>query len=353
MPFNIPTLQELRQRDKDDMLLRLKPEANSFRGTILDVLAAVHAGSAHGLYGALDYYAKQLFPNTATGDYLDSNLEWRGIKRIPARPTSGLVLFTGKDGLIIPSGLTLQSDAAIHYFTTESATLKYNATSGKNEALVMVEAIVFGEASNLPADTKLVIDQLPQDVEPFAIVHEKGINGGSEAETDDAYRTRALIKILSPKIYGKSGDWVIWAREASAEVTDAWEFPNYKNRGALLIVVANETKPISETGFMTVVTYLQKVAPVGVLWDVMQANPKDDDYEIAITPSTIDDRILARNIVNDWYTGHAKPGLTINPDDIVTAIIKGGNFSAVKIKPLTSSDHDYSQYPVLGAIKWV
>lgn len=54
MPFNRPTLPQLIQRNITDIESRLPGRDARLRRSNLNVLAKVHAGAAHGLYGALD-----------------------------------------------------------------------------------------------------------------------------------------------------------------------------------------------------------------------------------------------------------------------------------------------------------
>ena len=64
---------------------------------------------------------------------------------------------------------------------------------------------------------------------------------------------------------GKSGDWSSWAVKSTAEVTQAWEFPNFDSSGAVLIIVVGGNQ---KSGLKTVANtqavkdFLLKVAPL-------------------------------------------------------------------------------------------
>lgn len=51
------------------------------------------AGEIFSLESSLDFLKRQMFPTTATGEYLDKHAEMRGLKRKPAIKASGKLMF--------------------------------------------------------------------------------------------------------------------------------------------------------------------------------------------------------------------------------------------------------------------
>ena len=90
MPFNRPTLSELKARIQADMISRLELTGGIVRRSVVGVLSAVFAGCSHILHGHLDWISKQVLPDTAEGEYLeDHHARLYGITRKAAGKASG------------------------------------------------------------------------------------------------------------------------------------------------------------------------------------------------------------------------------------------------------------------------
>ncbi len=62
--------------------------------------------------------------------------------------------------------------------------------------------------------------------------------GGTDTESDEAYRSRALDTIQRRGVlYGKRGDYATWAIDSSDEIIRAWEVPNFENKALLGVLV--------------------------------------------------------------------------------------------------------------------
>lgn len=62
MPFNRPTLSELRQRNQSYIQSELKTGGNLLRFSNIGVISDADAGMAHLHYGYLDYIVRQATP---------------------------------------------------------------------------------------------------------------------------------------------------------------------------------------------------------------------------------------------------------------------------------------------------
>lgn len=65
MPFERPSLGKLIARAQADMSGRLPGTDPLLRRNLVAIIARMSAGTAHGLYGYLDWLALQLMPDTA------------------------------------------------------------------------------------------------------------------------------------------------------------------------------------------------------------------------------------------------------------------------------------------------
>ncbi|MBI4800442.1 MAG: baseplate J/gp47 family protein [Desulfarculus sp.] len=117
MTFERPTLQQLIDRAVADVTTRLPGADALTRRSNLNVLTRVHAGGVHGLYGYLDYLARQLMPDTAQAAFLERWAGIWGLRRKSATTATGAATIYGSAGFTIPAGALLQrSDGARFWF---------------------------------------------------------------------------------------------------------------------------------------------------------------------------------------------------------------------------------------------
>ena len=70
MALTRESLPVLFDRMYANYMSRLKPLDKTARHNLIRVMAEVEAGIYHQLLGDLSFLAEQIFPDTATGDYL-------------------------------------------------------------------------------------------------------------------------------------------------------------------------------------------------------------------------------------------------------------------------------------------
>jgi uncharacterized phage protein gp47/JayE len=224
-------------------------------GNLLKVFASVEAGIYHQLLGDLDFLSKQIFPDTAEGEYLREH--WSS-KTAPlyAITASGEITVTGKPNKTIPSGVV----SGEYYFLE-----KFYQLDANGRTIITVKAENPGQQGNLAAGEKLsIISAIPAGIDSEAVVSGAGIIGGSDAETDEEYLARVLATLRNPSRYGKQGDFALWARDASAEVSAAWEFKNFGVFGAVLVqaIKGNQMDGVSPVDNLAEVrNYISAVAP--------------------------------------------------------------------------------------------
>ena len=89
MPYARPTLKSLIERDIADIHARLPGADALLPVSNLNVLAHVNAATAHGLYGYIDWLARQLMPDTAEEDYFARHASIKNVRRRSAAPAEG------------------------------------------------------------------------------------------------------------------------------------------------------------------------------------------------------------------------------------------------------------------------
>lgn len=367
MPFERPTLEELTARILNELALRLNVPVGTLRQTLVEAIGRTNAGTAHGLYGSLNFYARQLFTETAEGDFLDKRLNFRGIFRTQATYARGLVVFTGVNGSIIPENTQIRGPNSITYRTLESGVIG-QAPNISGEAIIEVEALTPGVIGNIPTQgQELTLVTTIGGVENTATTDIDGITGGAEQETDESYRQRALDQIITGQLYGKPGDYAIWALSSTSEITKAFEFPNIKRAidqagtilrtnptGVLEIQVLNDNTQVSQGGIQIATDYILPLSPLGIEFIVTTPTLVDNDITLEILPNTGQVQADVNTELAAFYNQVAEPGRTITAVEIYQTVIRVPEITfAIVVIPAVSFTHALTEYPVLGVVAYV
>jgi len=355
MAFSRDSLRVLKERTYANYMSLFKPLDGTPRYSLVSVLANVDAGLAHSLQGDLVFLSKQLFPDSAEGEYLRAHWSSK-VPPLYAEAAAGNVEASGITGISVPAGVVFKSASGKRYFSVKSSGI----SGGK--ALVNVKAENAGSDYNLEAGNKLkIVSAIPSGIDSEAIVAEGGILGGADAESDEEYLVRVLVTLRNPSRYGKRGDYEAWALDATPEVTNAWEYKNFGIFGALLIQVINGNQMagvLQVQNLAAVREHISMVSPP-VIFDVRTPAFVAVTPEIKLPPleDTQANRELAEQRLKAWLQQAAKPGIQVTAGSFREAIIDGviitnavvklnGNIAGVI--PTT-----ILEYPVLGTITWV
>ena len=355
MSFKRDSLTVLLNRIYANYTGLFRPLDKTPRQNLLKVFSSVDAGIYHQLLGDLDFLSKQIFPDTAEGEYLREHWSSK-IAPLYAVTASGEVTMTGTANKPIPSGVVFEAASGERYYLNNAYRL-----DGSGQAIVSVKAENPGMQGNLAAGEKLsIISALPAGIDSQAVVSGKGIIGGIDAESDEEYLTRVLAMLRNPSRYGKPGDFALWARDASAEVSAAWEFKKFGVFGAVLIQVikGNQMDGVYPVDNLAEVrNYIRNVAPP-VLFEVRTPNILAVNPSASL-PSQEDsqaNRELAEDRMKAWMQLAAKPGAQITAGALCLAIIDGVTITdaAVKIDGSTVgiTATTILEYPYIGEIIW-
>jgi uncharacterized phage protein gp47/JayE len=355
MPFKREPLAVLLDRAYHTYMSLFKPLDKTPRHNLLRVFAAADAGMYHQLLGDLGFLADQIFPDTATGEYL--RLHWSD--RVPplyAVAAAGTVQIPGVPNAAVPAGMVYASASGRRYFTEAAYRIGEDGT-----AAARVKAEESGAGTNLPSGEVLsLVSSIPPGIDSTAVVAGDGITGGADGESDEAYLARVLQALRNATRYGKPGDFADWAVDASPEVSKAWEFKNFGVFGALLIQAAggNQIDGITPVGNLALVTeYISTVAPP-VLFTVRTPELIPLDPVIALLPAedTLSNREIVIARLKTYLEATAAPGAGYTAGMHREAIIDGVIISAatVKLKGSTAGEAVATilQLPVLGDLAW-
>jgi len=209
------------------------------------------------------------------------------IYRKPATRASGSVTFNGSAGVTIPAGTALvRSDG---YTATTTADLTVVGTTAVAAVLMDADSTgLTGAYGNAAVGVVMTLSQAISGIQAGGAVSVE-FTGGADIETDDALRSRMLVKYQSSPQGGAQADYVEWAEDVSG-VTRAWCVPNGAGTGTVVVYVmldvsnaayngfpqgtngaaAGETRAVAATGDqLTVANYIFPLRPVTALVYVM------------------------------------------------------------------------------------
>lgn len=350
MSFIRPTLAELVDRAAADIEADLPGTDARLRRSNLNVLARMHAGAMHSLYGYLQWLAEQLMVDTAETVFLDRYAGIWGVLRVPASFAQGPVALTGTTGATVPTGTTFQrSDGAV-FVVTADATLVAGA------AEVPVVALVAGVVGNAAAGTQMALAQPVPGVQRAAVVGAGGLTQGADRETDDGLRVRVLARIQQPPMGGAAADYVAWALQVPG-VTRAWVYALEGGVGTVVVrfVRDNDSSFIPDTAEVAAVqAYVDERRPVTAQVTVMAPVAAPLNMTVALTPNTLAVRTAVTAELTDLLRREARPGGTILLSKLREAIsVASGESNHVLSVPSADVTHTAGQMPVLGTLTWV
>lgn len=349
MPFARPPLADLITRAAADIEAGLPGTDARLRRSNLAVMARMHAGAVHGLYGYLDWLAQQLMVDTAETVFLDRYAGIWGVVRVPAAFASGPVTVTGATGVVVPAGTQMQRSDGAAFATTADATLVGGMVD------VPVAAMVPGAAGNAAAGTQIAFVQPVAGVASGGTVAAAGVVQGADRETDDALRGRVLARIQQPPMGGALSDYRAWALQVPG-VTRAWVYPLEAGVGTVVIRFVRDADAslIPDVPEVAAVqAYIDDLRPVCAQVTVLAPTAAPLNMTIALTPSTTAVKAAVAAELADVLQREAVPGGTILLSHLREAIsVAAGEVNNVLTVPAADVVHSPGEMPVLGTITW-
>jgi uncharacterized phage protein gp47/JayE len=344
--FSRPTLQQLIDRIRNDLLARLSLD-DPLRRSDAEAYARVHSGAVHGLYGYLSWIADQVMVDTAGAEYLERHASIWGVTRKAASFASGTATFGTQIGAVIPAGTVVQAFDGVEYAVTVGGT-----ATGTTLALA-IQAVTAGAAGNRTTGQTLTMTSPVAGVQSDATASE--ISGGADTETDTALRARVLARIQQPPHGGAEADYVAWALEIEG-VTRAWVYPLELGAGTVTVrfVRDDDASPIPDAAEVAAVqAHLDPLRPVTAALTVVAPVAVPLNLTIALTPGTaaVKDAVTAE--LADLLRREATPGGTILISHLREAIsLAAGETDHVLTVPAADVTHTTGQLATLGTITW-
>jgi len=137
-----------------------------------------------------DFVARQAFPQTAVGEYLDFHAQMRGLERHAATFAQGTLRFFANEPavvpLTIPEGTVCMSDAMEEFVTLHSSVIAI----GETWCDAAARAKTAGKAGNATAGAVTVMELAPAGIE--GVTNTAAFTGGGDAESDKELAERVV-----------------------------------------------------------------------------------------------------------------------------------------------------------------
>lgn len=350
MSFVRPTLSELVNRAKADIDARLPGADSRLSRSALGVLATTSAGAAHGLYGYLDYIARQQLPDTADDEVLERHASIWGLNRKASTAASGSAIATGANGAVIPAGTVLQRAGSIEYQTT------HDAIVAGGVATLDIAAKNPGIASVAEAGVKLTFVSPLAGIAASVVVSGDGLLGGAEEESDELLRERLLARIRRAPEGGALHDYINWTL-AVPEVTRAWVFAGWTGAGTVGVAFMMDGRAVpfpEEDDVEAVSAALELVRPVTAEVIAFAPTPRLVNIEISeLTPDSAAVRSAIEAELSDLLFREARPGGAILLSRLREAVSQAaGESDHVLVQPDANVICGPGELAVLGALTW-
>lgn len=355
MPFSRPDLPTLIERVIADIESRLPGADARLRRSNLNVMARVHAGAAHGLYGYLDWIARQILVDTADAEILERHATiWLPSGRTPASYAVGQVVVTGSDAAVIPAGTIFKRADGATYSSEVEATIV------GGQAVITIVADVAGQAGNGSGGLALNLDSPIAGVNAAATVTSGALTGGADIEDDDSLRARVLARIQMTPHGGARHDYIAWAKEVPG-VTRAWCYPLEMGDGTVTVrfVRDNDAGLIPDASEVAAVqAYIEALAPVGMQLFVVAPVAAPINFNIHATPATATVKAAIEASLRDLLIREAEPEGGSGQGKVLVSHIReaislaAGETDHALVSPVADVTPSLGQMATFGSITW-
>jgi uncharacterized phage protein gp47/JayE len=342
MPWQTPTLAEVRGQVRDSIRAKLPGSDATVPNSVLRVTSDVQGGLCHLTLQYVDWLALQLLPDTAETEWLDRHAQiWLvnadgTVGRKQPTPSQGSVTVTGIPLSILPLAAELTDANGVNYETMQQITI------GPGPTPVTVRAIDYGSQSNQLPGAILSLTNPVAGVDGGATV--VTLDGGTDQETDSELRARILKRIQEPPMGGAASDYESWAL-AVPGVTRAWASPNEMGAGTVTVRFLMDDLRADDDGWpqpqdiVAVADYIDKMRPVAVK-DCYVVAPIKQFINITIAnlvPDTTEAQGEIEQSLRNMLFTKAAPGQTIFASWVSYAIMNAPSVQSFQL--VTAADY--------------
>lgn len=309
------------------------------------------AAEIYTLYIQSDWVARQCFPQTAEGEYLDRHAQLRGLERKEATRAEGVVRFSVDEaaGADIPieAGTVCMTAGQVRFETVERGVL----TAGTLWTDIPARAAEPGTAGNVSAGSVLNMTVAPVGVSRCG--NPAPFSGGSDEETDESLRGRILDSF---KRLPNGANSAYYEQEAMnfEQVAAVEILPRKRGIGTVDVVVATLAGVPGEELLAGLQEHFEQRREIAV--DVLVQGPETVEVDVTIqvacrsgeAQDTVINRVKDR--VSAWFDG------TRLGKDVLRAQLNSlvfgteGVDNCIVTGPEADTQIEKNQLPVLGVL---
>lgn len=267
----------------EEMLSVFRRETGAEASAASDLSVRLYAVAAqvYGLYAQAEWLARQCFPQTAQGEFLERHAALRGLERREAVQAEGLIRFTvdqpAAADLIIPAGTVCATAGAVRFETGEAAVLP----AGETGVTVAAKAVEPGVAGNVPAGSILLMAVPPVGVS--RCVNPAAFSGGADAEGEESLRRR-VMETYKRMPNGANTAFYEQGALSFDQVAACTVLPRARGRGTVDVVVATQAGLPGAELLEELGGYFQSRREIAVDVEVKAPTAKGVAVKVKVTP---------------------------------------------------------------------
>ncbi len=239
----------------EEMLERVRDDVDKREGSIIwDAVAAVSYKLAE-MFFLLDNYPDLIMPDTTTGEYMDRTYAAFGLARKDA--VKAIRRFTASTAIDVGSQWKIQD-------------VVYTVTKSEGSLSYLAECEQAGSIGNQYSGEMTPVN----DFSSATVTMTDIVSPGSDAESDDDFRSRFYNKVRKPSTSGNANDYYNWTMECNG-VGAAKVIPLADGAGTVKILITDaEMGEASSTLINDVKAHVESVRPIGATITVSSATEK-------------------------------------------------------------------------------
>lgn len=241
----------------------------------------VLAGELYNINTYLEWIKRQVFPQTAEGEYLDYHAQMRGLERKEAVKAAGLVEFRlsepAKEKIDIPAN-TIVSTGGEHPISFETTEYAY-IDAGRYFVMVPAQAIVGGESGNIAKKQISVISTIT--VDGLLVSNPGAFTTGANAEDDDTLRNR-ILNSMKFILNGTNKEYYSALAKTVNGVECVNVVPRKNGAGTVTLYISGREMKVGNLTVFKVQTLIDKQREVNVAVTVKAAELLPCNLEISV-----------------------------------------------------------------------
>lgn len=280
----------------ENTLGEFQRKASCFVGDASDeaIKFRIIASELARLYEQLDLMKEQIFPDTATGEFLERHGAARGLYRKNATPAQGKVIFFAASAvhsdILIPAGTLISSSKESQFtlVTMEDATLPAEAECVE----VLAQTTEAGKNANIAPHYADIL------VTPIAgisrVDNADPITGGGDGETEESFRARLLESVNRLS----NGANLAYYEQFARAFPDVWYAKACYTPGVdneISLYVENYTRNLPEETRTALQAALEEARELNIRLVVKKPATKEVSATIRLTVSNLANEMVIRS----------------------------------------------------------